>query len=451
MKFPSAARSAATVSSRSCTDQIFHRVPIAIGDAVCRLVGPPIVRSGGPIGEKIELIFYPIIEVKIEYFVSLPQHSNPFNEHLDTRLKFNSMKRLLPLFALLLLLFASCKRELTQAELFDENKSGVVLILNKYYYKIKLPNGQSMFFSDLDKDGDLENVTLDVNEIRNNCSWMSGTGFFVDNNGTIMTNRHVAQPSIDENNIKAGYRNLIRAVQQYYEYQKQQLSDRFDELEKNKEQYAYNEEYDDVEEGYYSNDARINEIEQEQSKLKSQYDQCDQAIQQLNELDDPRALRISSVCELGIAYNNTHVTGVEDFLGKNPCVVIKTSDLEDVDLALIQLKNKRTPGDAKVFTIEDEDLPLEMGQPLYMIGYNAGPDLAKTSTGIQAQMTSGKVTQLPDGQRVLYDIATVQGSSGSPVIDAEGNLVAVNFAKLRVSDNFNFGIPLKRVKEFMKR
>jgi len=250
------------------------------------------------------------MEERVEYFVSLPQHSNPFNEHLDTRLKFNSMKRLLPLFALLLLLFASCKRELTQAELFDENKSGVVLILNKYYYKIKLPNGQSMFFSDLDKDGDLENVTLDVNEIRNNCSWMSGTGFFVDNNGTIMTNRHVAQPSIDENNIKAGYRNLIRAVQQYYEYQKQQLSDRFDELEKNKEQYAYNEEYDDVEEGYYSNDARISEIEQEQSKLKSQYDQCDQAIQQLNELDDPRALRISSVCELGIAYNNTHVTGV---------------------------------------------------------------------------------------------------------------------------------------------
>lgn len=387
----------------------------------------------------------------MEYFVSLPQHSNPFNEHLDTRLKFNSMKRLLPLFALLLLLFASCKRELTQAELFDENKSGVVLILNKYYYKIKLPNGQSMFFSDLDKDGDLENVTLDVNEIRNNCSWMSGTGFFVDNNGTIMTNRHVAQPSIDENDIKAGYRNLLHAVQQYYEYQKQQLSDQFDELEKNKEQYAYNEEYDDVEEGYYSNDARISEIEQEQSKLKSQYDQCDQAIQQLNELDDPRALRISSVCELGIAYNNTHVTGVEDFLGKNPCVVIKTSDLEDVDLALIQLKNKRTPGDAKVFTIEDEDLPLEMGQPLYMIGYNAGPDLAKTRTGIQAQMTSGKVTQLPDGQRVLYDIATVQGSSGSPVIDAEGNLVAVNFAKLRVSDNFNFGIPLKRIRQFMKR
>lgn len=51
---------------------------------------------------------------------------------------------------------------------------------------------------------------------------------------------------------------------------------------------------------------------------------------------------------------------------------------------------------------------------------------------------------------MLYDIATAGVQSGSPVIDAEGNLVAVNFAKLRVSDNF-IRIPLKRVKEFMKR
>lgn len=355
------------------------------------------------------------------------------------------MKRLFPLFALLLLLFSSCAREKTQAELFAETKSGVVLILNKFYYRIRLPNDKFLYFSGLDKDGDLENVTLDFNEIRKNCAWMSGTGFFVDDRGTIMTNRHVAQPSLEEKDIKAGYRNFIHAIQQYYNYQKQQLSEKFDELETAKGQY-----YDDEEEVLYDTPAGVAEIERQQEALRREYAAAEQALEQLEQLNDPSALKISSVCELGIAYNDTHVTGAADFLDKNPCVVLRTSEREDVDLALIQLKKQKTPDDAYVFSIGEESTPLEMGQQLYMIGYNAGPNLAQTRTGIQVQMTGGKVTQLSDGQRVLYDIATVQGSSGSPVIDTEGNLVAVNFAKLNGSDNFNFGIPLKRVKEFMK-
>ena len=65
-------------------------------------------------------------------------------------------------------------------------------------------------------------------------------------------------------------------------------------------------------------------------------------------------------------------------------------------------------------------------------------------------MTSGKVTQTPDGDRLLYSIPTVQGSSGSPIINEDGNVVAVNFAKLAGSDNFNFGIPLERIRNFLR-
>ena len=148
---------------------------------------------------------------------------------------------------------------------------------------------------------------------------------------------------------------------------------------------------------------------------------------------------------------------------KNPCEIVRVSDIEDVDLALIQLKSKETPEEAYIFATsdrceksffeklssKDNDDKLVMGQELYMIGYNAGPVLANTKKGIKVQMTSGKVTQLSDGQRILYDIATVSGSSGSPIIDTKGYLVAVNFAKLNGSDNFNFGVPLERIKEFM--
>jgi S1-C subfamily serine protease len=97
-----------------------------------------------------------------------------------------------------------------------------------------------------------------------------------------------------------------------------------------------------------------------------------------------------------------------------------------------------------------DDEQLKIDQQLYMIGYNAGLILGTTKQGIKVQMTSGKLTQLPDGQRLLYSIPAVQGSSGSPVLDASGNLVGVNFAKLNGTDNFNFGIPLDKVRQFVK-
>ena len=99
---------------------------------------------------------------------------------------------------------------------------------------------------------------------------------------------------------------------------------------------------------------------------------------------------------------------------------------------------------------DNDDGQLKIDQQLYMIGYNAGLILGSTKQGIKVQTTSGKLTQLPDGQRLLYSVPAVQGSSGSPVMDAKGNLVGVNFAKLNGTDSFNFGIPIDKVRQFVK-
>lgn len=360
---------------------------------------------------------------------------------------------------------SGCQEQKTPEQLFEERASGVVVILNEFYYELRLPNGNKVYFTGIDSDGDLENFTPDEEQIKKNRQIITGTGFFVDNKGTIMTNRHVAQPQLDKTQAKAAYIELIKSAKSLIALGLSQMQEQYADLERQKAKcYVYDPYSGDA---YYDLD-RMNSIDQKKAEIEEAYEELSETYEGLNGLTDPASLKISVVSQLGIAYNDTYVTSREDFFRNNACVVAKMSSKEDVDLALIQLKNKTTPSSAYVFDIlgkddgaesiveqaknlfsgNNNDKELKINQDLYMIGYNAGLVLGTTRQGIKVQMTTGKLTQLPDGQRLLYSIPTVQGSSGSPVIDAYGNFVGVNFAKLNGSDNFNFGIPAKQVVSF---
>ena len=371
------------------------------------------------------------------------------------------MKKILLLLTLLLTL-VSCS-EKTPQDLFDGSKSGVVLIMNKFYYRMKLPNGNFIYFTGLDEDGSLQNLCTEYKDIKDKRQLLSGTGFFIDKQGSLLTNRHVAQPEIDKAAVKNSFNQMISSLRAYYTERLAELAQAYQTLESQKEDSYY---YDD-EGDLCANDDQVQDLSAQQEELEGEFNNVKEMRDALMDNVSLDELEISVVCEIGIAYNGTHVDSESDVLGKNPCSVVKVSDKENVDLALLQLKNRKTPDDCYVFNTDGsvdtgmadkiknlfsshDDKLLQIDQQLYMIGYNAGPILANTQQGIQVQMTSGKVTQLPDGERVLYSIPTVQGSSGSPVIDSKGRLVAVNFAKLRESDNFNFGIPLARVQEFLK-
>ena len=360
---------------------------------------------------------------------------------------------------------SGCQEQKTPEQLFEERASRVVVILNEFYYELRLPNGNKVYFTGIDSDGDLENFTPDEEQIKKNRQIMTGTGFFVDNKGTIMTNRHVAQPQLDKTQAKAAYIELIKSAKSLIALGLNQMQEQYADLERQKEKsYVYDPYSGDA---YYDLD-RMNSIDQKKAEIEEAYEELNETYEGLNGLTDPASLKISVVSQLGIAYNDTYVTSRDDFFRNNACVVARMSSKEDVDLALIQLKNKTTPSNAYVFDIlgkddgaesiveqaknlfsgKNNDKDLKINQDLYMIGYNAGLALGTTRQGIKVQMTTGKLTQLPDGQRLLYSIPTVQGSSGSPVIDAYGNFVGVNFAKLNGSDNFNFGIPAKQVVSF---
>ena len=334
---------------------------------------------------------------------------------------------------------ASCSREKSAEEIYDQNASGVVMILNEHYYSVTLPTGETFYFSGIE-DGKLQNVAFSPNQVKTTYSF--GTGFFIDKYGGILTNRHVVNHYIRKSDVMHYVQNLLSALATYARERQEQAS------------YEAGKIYQALNQTYMYDDSYNASLKQRLYELKKEYDQAQAYITRLRRIDASQiAVRCHS--KIGVAYNDSYVSGPADF---KPCTIIRESDDENVDLALIRLADGATPEGAAVFstgvqpdgTIKENSADnLTLDQQLYLIGYNQGIALASTTEGIKAQLTSGKISQRPDQYRLLYTIPILQGSSGSPVVNSYGDLVAVNFAAVSGTQSFNFGIPIKQIRSFL--
>jgi S1-C subfamily serine protease len=358
------------------------------------------------------------------------------------------MKRIL--FLLLLLSLISCNNIIEPERpeaIFEKYKSSVVLIANQYYYEVTI-DGYMYYYS----PSSAQKIFTTKEAVLQNLSSSTGTGFIISANGEIITNNHVVNPK-DENYkeefFKFAENEKITIIDNISRYN--------DTIEVIINQYNELSSYmDSSEKDIYKSNYNL---------MLSNKDIWLNYYETLNNIDLNSSTSKVVNHKLGVAFNDTEVTDLADL---QECDVIKLSDNEYVDLALIQTKNKTfNTYPANIFNFNDNNpnvganpeefaerdilKPININDDVFMIGYNKGFFLANTQLGIKAQFTSGKISQECDGVRILYTIPTLPGSSGSPVVDKWGNLIGVNFAGLTGSQSFNFAVPVAVLKNFYEQ
>lgn len=350
-------------------------------------------------------------------------------------------------FSLIMVLLFSCKQYIepnAPEKIFNDYKSSVVLIASQYYYEVYADNVTYYYSPSSEKK-----IYITEEEVLENLSSSTGTGFIISEKGEIITNNHVVNQK--DENYKTELVNLYEKAKSNILYEVRSYNDTIEQIKSTYNQYS--DQMDFYEKQDYEN--RYEEAINERKNLVNLYKLIDN-------VDFSNSTSKLKIHKLGIAYNDSHVTEFDDL---QECVVIKTSDNDKVDLALIQTKTKAFEKEPNlIFNFNDNNPnvvespekykerniknPIKINEDVFMIGFNRGFSLAKTKQGIKSQFTSGKISQENDGERILYTIPTLEGSSGSPIVDKWGNLVGVNFAKITNSQSFSFGVPVYEVKKF---
>ena len=237
-----------------------------------------------------------------------------------------------------------------------------------------------------------------------------GAGFFISEDGYILTNRHVVRPVPTDRGEDAAQ---FRQVEGRLKAQEAELARRRTLAARTAEDLA----------GFKS---RGQETNLAARRLQSQYDYYAAAANELaGQVSQERQRLDSARLERNVQTN--HAILQQDFtiVLKNgerlTARLVRASD--DLDLALLKLDGYRTPA----LRASGDQIPGQ-GDPVYAIG---------NPLGVADSVTAGRVTQLAADQ-IMTDVQLLPGNSGGPLVNEAGEVIAVNFAKLAKGGDANY-------------
>lgn len=324
----------------------------------------------------------------------------------------------------------------TDTKIYDAYKDAVVLIKHRYGYFAKI-NGKEF--------------QLNVQDAKEETIY--GTGFFIDTNGNMVTNKHVLQPwnSSDEESEKVNTttRNLRMKIASILtkdvpenEYES------FIDRNWSHASVSYDEgdgegDYEETSEGT-SGPAGEEFVSSNETTTDTSTVSTDIAatipVKDYVAIDDIEVY--VKTLDIEVALHDSNDTWIN-------CEINKVSEDNNIDLGILQVADHKTPASVtnviNLGNAIDDDKSLAPGQKAIMVGYPMGMDLAQTNSGIKVQLYNGQISKESDGNKIQYSITSTHGASGAPVFNECGQLIAVNFSGVDQVQGINFGIVAKHL------
>lgn len=316
-----------------------------------------------------------------------------------------------------------------------EMETGVVMIFGRAQYSIELNvpdievNGKKLDKAWIHfKDGEPAGYTYDQ-ESAGALEW-SGTGFLISKeDGLIATNRHVVEPVPNEDLVKHFRLCLQRDKEDY-----QTLCDNINDTLHVMGAYGL--------------------VNQDYLNARQRLQKSQEMVKILDKILNIGDFKINKQIRTFAAFTGTRVEYYDNLIALSTRVVGEPGGIDEKDVAIVQVSKKQDiPADAYVFTVPEVDLmdgEIPDDYDVTVLGYNAGTGLQnmKYQEAIKPQAQHGKINNKSEKYRIGYDAPTLGGSSGSPVLNKKGELIAINNSGFG-TQGFNYGVRTKYLRELL--